>query len=70
MAGARSAPLAWIWTALQMPVFHIACSATASLRATATRAFFLKPPALASFRPQSLRAQGLVVRVGKVVAAS
>ena len=52
-----------------VPVFHIACSTTASLRATATRAF-LKPPALASFRPQSLRAQGLAVRVSKVVAAS
>ena len=52
-----------------VPVFHIACSTTASLRATATRAF-LKPPAAASFRPQSLRAQGLAVRVSKVVAAS
>src|ERR671933_1126724 len=50
-----------------VPVFHIACSTTASLRATATRAF-LRPPALGSRRPQSLRAQGLVVRVSRVVA--
>jgi hypothetical protein len=52
-----------------VPVFHIAYNTTASLWATATRAF-LKPPAGELQAPGSLRAQGLVVRVRGVVAAS
>ena len=50
-------------------VFHMAWRMTASLRATATRAF-LKPELLASRKPQALRAEKATVRVSRVVAAS
>ena len=52
-----------------MFVFHMAWSMTASLRATATRAF-LNPQTLASRRPHALRRENRVVLVSKVVAAS
>jgi hypothetical protein len=50
-------------------VFHIACRTTASLRATATRAF-LKPLARASRKPHASRREKRAVRVSSVVAAS
>lgn len=50
-------------------VFHIAWRVTASLRATATRAF-LNPEVFASRRPQAFRVEKAVVRVSRVVAAS
>ena len=50
-------------------VFHIAWSITASLRATATRAF-LNPQRFASRRPHAFSREKRTVLVSKVVAAS
>jgi hypothetical protein len=50
-------------------VFQIACRRTASLRATATRAF-LNPADLARRKPQALRLEKPMVRVNSVLAAS
>jgi hypothetical protein len=52
-----------------VPVFHIAWRMTASLRATATRAF-LKPTLLACRRPQAFSDEKAVLLVSRVVAAS
>ena len=45
-----------------VPVFHIACRITASLRATATRARAM-PRRLATFIPQARKADHLLLRI-------